>query len=104
MGVSFDPVALEKGATAFTTKAEAMGGHATSVANLAALRTAFAGVGQQVWPAVEAELDKIRRQLEAVHGDTTRASTGLGATGTGATTIDQDHDNVVRNAGDSTGR
>lgn len=102
--VSFDPAALEKGAVRLTAKGEAIGGHATSVANLDALRAAFGGVGLKVWPVVEAELARIRRQLETAQGDTTQGSTGLTATGTGATTIDQDAETATRNAGDSTER
>lgn len=104
MDVSFDRVALEKSATTFTTTGETFGGHATTVANLVGLRSAFGVLGEQVWQSFQDQLDSIRQQLEAARGDTTHAGTTLGTTGRGATTIDLDHGNAVRSAGDISGR
>lgn len=97
--VSFDPVALQKGATAYTGKAEAIRGHATTVADLDALRDAFGELGAPVWQFVKTELDRIQRTLLDSIDRATKTGTAMGIAGTGATTIDQDHQTTIRNTG-----
>jgi hypothetical protein len=99
MMVSFDPMALQQGATALTAKDGVFRGHAATVANLTGLQSAFGEVGAQAWRAIAGEIDRIRRELEAVDDRTTNMGTMMGATGNAATMTDQDHGNAVRNAG-----
>jgi hypothetical protein len=91
-----DPVALGNGATEFVRGGDAMLGHAKSVADLAALRTAFAGAGETVWPAVEARLAELTRRLETVQQQAMNTGTVLRAASGGSTTIDQVNSTTMR--------
>jgi hypothetical protein len=96
MGVAMNSEALGGGATAFARSAEALHGHATSVSELAALRAAFAGSGETVWPAVEARLTALMGRLDAVSQGATHAGTVLWTAATGSTAIDQINGNNLR--------
>lgn len=96
MGVSMDPAALGRGATEFVRGGDAMLGHARSVADLAALRAAFAGAGEAVWPGIEARLTELTRRLETVQQQAMRTGTVLRAGAEGATVIDQDNSTAMR--------
>jgi len=96
MGVTMDPEALGGGATEFANNADALLGHVTSVADLAALRAAFAGAGAVAWPRVEALLNELTHRLETAQQRTMNTSTGLRTAADGSTSIDQNNGNTMR--------
>ena len=96
MGVSMNPEALGRGATNFTNRGDDVGGHAATVADvLAFLGPAFGGVGKFVWPAVQAQMSAIERDLRASQGQITDTGTTLGVIGQGASAVDQAGSNAV---------
>jgi hypothetical protein len=96
VGVSMDPAALGRGANEFALGGDAMLGHVKSVADLAALRTAFAGAGEAAWPGVEARLTELMGRLETVQQQAMRTGTVLRVASEGSGTIDQDNSTTMR--------
>jgi hypothetical protein len=96
MGVTMDPQALGGGATEFANNADALLGHVTSVADLAALRAAFAVAGEAAWPGVEACLTELTRRLETAQQRTMHIGTVLRTAATGSTAIDHNNGNTMR--------
>lgn len=94
--VGMDPAAVSRGAHQFRGHGEAMAGHAQSIADLSALRAAFAGAGEEVWPLVEARLNELRGQLEAVQQGVTRNGTALGTAADGTAGIDQQYGTTMQ--------
>jgi chorismate synthase len=94
--VGMDPAAVSRGANQLRGHGDAMGGHVQSVADLAALRAAFAGAGEEIWPQLEARLAELRGQLEAVQQGVTQNGTQLGTFGQGTAGLDQQHGTTMR--------
>ena len=99
MGVGMDPGAFDRGATTMTGHADALGGHATTVAELAALRSAFGTIGAPAFEAVAARLAEITGGLEAARERTTRVGEVLGAAARDVTAIDVDRGRGIQEAG-----
>jgi hypothetical protein len=93
--VTMNPDRLNGGGEAFVRSADAMLGHARSVADLAGLRAAFAGAGEAVWPTVEARLNELVGRLEQAHQRTTHVGSLLRTAGDGSTAIDQQNHDAI---------
>jgi hypothetical protein len=102
MGVSMDPEALGRGANQFASKAEELTGHATSVADLAALRAAFAGAGETVWPLVEARLTELQGRLQAAGEQVTSTGAMLRTASDGFAGTDQDNSRSINSTNPGT--
>lgn len=94
--VSMDPAALGTGAGEFARHAEALGGHASTVAGLASLRDALQGAGAAVWPTVEARLAELAGRLTAARDEAARAGTVLRTAAEGTRDIDQNNGDNLR--------
>lgn len=95
MGVSMDPAALGQGAARFAGKGEELSGHATTVGELVALRAAFAGAGEQLWPGVEARLTELIDQLKADQERVAHTGTLLATAAGEFSTMDQGNAGAV---------
>lgn len=96
MGVTVDPESLGGGATEFVRAADALLGHVTSVEDLNALRTAFAGAGEAAWRGVEMRLADLMGRLEAAQRQTEDTGTVLRTGAVGYPVIDQNNGDSMR--------
>lgn len=96
MAVTIDPDGLRAGGTAFNRNAEELLGHARTVAELAALRAAFAGAGESVWPIIETRLSELAAQLEEAHRRASNAGTVLTTAADSSVEIDNRNANTMR--------
>ena len=95
MDVTMDAARLAGGAAAFDRHGETLLGHARSVEELARLRAAFAGAGEQVWPAIEARLSEVVGRIQQAHQRAAQAGRLLSTAATESTAIDQRSGNAI---------
>jgi len=94
--VGMDPAAVSRGANQLRGHGDAMAGHVQSVAELAALRAAFAGAGEEAWPLIEARLTELHSNLEAVQQGVTHNGTALGTAAEGTAGIDTQYGKTMK--------
>ncbi len=101
-GPAFDPAALAGGGSRYLSHADGHDVDDRALAELEALRGAFAGAARQYWPALEAAIMGARGQVQ----QNKQSYTGLGQTlhtlGDGVTTVDVASGQSVKSTGQST--
>jgi hypothetical protein len=101
-GPAFDPAALAGSGSRYLSHADGLDVDEKALAQLEALRGAFAGVARQYWPALEAAIMGARGQVQ----QSAQSYTGLGQTlhtlGDGVTTIDVDSGQGITSTGQNT--
>src|SRR5262245_1234863 len=89
--VSMDPRALGTGAGEYTRHADALQGHAKTVAGLESLRDALQGAGLPVWQNLQARIVELQGQLTTAQDHATQVGTVLRTAADGSVGIDQNN-------------